>query len=215
MYVCRYYTKRSARLGRQVVRLVFNRADGRLRWANCRQCVAGECRPWCSHILMGFHYLGDIKEGRAISGACTDGRRSWGPNTLDVGTTCLFVYMHNHVHYARTQQVDSRYHRTTLEFTILSGQAPLALMPGLSQVPEDLKKPKMSEFLANYETDNSSPNYMNDPDDLIVQQNFGLEVKCKWTRKRRRDDINLLEKRKRFHAQCKLDRDLLNEHCKY
>ena len=58
----RYYTKRSGNLGRQVVRLVFLRAGGRIRWENCRLCVAGECRPWCSHIVMGFEYLNDIKE---------------------------------------------------------------------------------------------------------------------------------------------------------
>ena len=65
----RYYTKRSGNLGRQIVRLVFTRSDGRLRWDNCRQCVAAENRPWCSHIIMGFGFLDGIKSGRAISGS--------------------------------------------------------------------------------------------------------------------------------------------------
>ena len=80
----RYYTKRSGNLGRQIVRQVYDRQTGRLRWANCKLCKGGECRPWCSHITMGFPYLTDIQKGRAVSGACTDGRRPWGPNTREV-----------------------------------------------------------------------------------------------------------------------------------
>lgn len=188
----RYYTKRSGHLGRQVVRLVFNRHTGRLRWANCRGCVAAEFRPWCSHISMGFEYLCDIKEGRAISGACTDGRRPWGPNTL---------------------HVDARYHRSTLEFAILSGQAPLAFYTGFAEMPYSLTRPRMQLFLDKYKELNSSAECIHDPDDLIVEQNYGPSDTCAWVRKRRREGKELLDRRKRFHQQCMQDRDILQSFC--
>ena len=187
----RYYTKRSANLGRQVARLVFCSRTGRLLWANCRACIAGECRPWCGHINMGFHYLHEIQDGRAISGACTDGRRPWGPNTL---------------------RVDARYHRSTLEFAILSGQAPLAFATGFAIAPT-LTCPRMKSFLATYKELNNSPEYLHDPDDLIVEQNFGPPDQCSWLRQRRREGRVLLDRRKRFHKQCKEDRDILQSFC--
>ena len=188
----RYYTKRSGNLGRQIVRIVFGRHTGRIRWANCRGCVAAECRPYCSHIMMGLTYLEDIKRGRAISGACTDGRRAWGPNTLNV---------------------DSRYHRTTLEFAILSGQAPLAFYTGFAKKPACLMHPRMNAFLHKYAELNNSGKHLHDPDDLIVQQNYGPPDTCSWVRKRRREGKDMLDRRKRFHEQCKTDRDILQGFC--
>ena len=121
------------------------------------------------------------------------GRRPWGPNTL---------------------HVDARYHRSTLEFCILSGQAPLAFYKGISCIPPVLNTPKMPSFLRAYSELNSNPNphYLHDPDDLIVQQNFGDHSLCTWVRKRKNDDVHkgLMKKRKKFHTQCKLDRDILN-----
>ena len=191
----RYYTKRSGHLGRQVVRIVFAKINNRwvLRWANCLECVGGESRPWCTHITMGFPHLQDIKTGRTISGACTDGRRPWGPSTLDV---------------------DSRYHRTTLEFAILSGQAHMSFFTGLTIFPPMLAQPKVKSFLQKYKELNSSQSYMNDPDDLIVEQNFGSPHECSWIRKRRGEHVEYTRLRKRIHLQCKQDRDILNEFCK-
>lgn len=184
----RYYSKRSQHLGRQVVRLVFNKSDKRLRWANCKACVGGELRPWCSHIRQGPEYLDDIQRGRAISGACTDGRRPWGPNTL---------------------VVDSRYHRTTAEIAILSGQSHMSLWTGMKQ---DCIKSKMHQFFPLYEQLNNASDHP-DPDDLIVMQNYGPHSKCTWKRHRENDDMK--QYRKRFHREAKKGRDILNKYCSY
>ena len=68
---------------------------------------------------------------------------------------------------------------------------------------------KMSEFLEQYERANNESSYP-DPDDLIVMQNYGDHNKCVW--KRRRADV-MVEPNKRFHAENKKSRDILNAFC--
>ena len=81
--------------------------------------------------------------------------------------------------------------------------------------PPSLNKPKIQTFIREYQRANSvsGTEFIHDPEDLIVEQNFGDSSKCRWVRKRKNDNKDLIERRKRFHLERKKERDILNAYC--